>query len=573
MKKLFAYLKYYKKESVLGPLFKLLEAFFDLMVPLVMAKIIDVGIKNNDKPYIFKMCAVLVGLAFIGITCSITAQYFCAKASAGFAKKLKSSLFAHINTLSYTEIDTLGTSSLITRMTSDMNLLQSAVNMALRLLLRSPFIVFGAMITAFTIDVKCALIFTVTIPVLAAAVFGIMLGTVPLYKNVQQKLDKVMLRTRENLTGVRVIRAFCKEESETKAFNEENDILVKFQKFAGRISALLNPLTFIIINAASAYLIYTGALRVSQGNLTQGEVVALYNYMAQILVELVKLANLIITLTKAVACAKRISAVYDLESSQKFPETLSEKEDTSIPVKFSHVGLCYKNASDEALSDISFEVKKGESVGIIGSTGSGKSSLVNLIPRFYDNTTGSIFIDGIEIQKYPKEVLRNKIGVVPQRAVLFRGTIEENIRWGNENATEEDIREAVKVSQSEDTVNGKGLDFMLSQGGTNLSGGQRQRLTIARALVKKPEILILDDSASALDYATDARLREALTKLDNKPTVFIVSQRTASVMGCSKIIVMDDGKVSAIGTHEELLKSSEIYMEIYSSQFGKEKAV
>lgn len=576
MKKLLKYLKDYKKESVLGPLFKLLESLFDLLVPIVMAKIIDEGIGNSDKTVILEMGGLLALFAFIGIVCSLTAQYFCAKAAVGFTRGLKSALFAHINTLSYTEIDSLTTSSLITRMTSDMNQLQNAVNLALRLLLRSPFIVFGAMIAAFMIDVKGALVFAVTIPVLSAVVFGIMLGTVPLYKKVQAKLDRVLLRTRENLTGVRVIRAFCKEESEKKAFNEDNDTLVKFQLFAGKISALLNPLTFIIINAASAYLIYVGALRVDGGFIKQGEVIALYNYMAQILVELIKLANLIITMTKAAACAGRISGVFDIRSSQKFPEKESFSKETAensdSAVVFSHVGLKYKNASDEALTDISFEAKKGESIGIIGSTGSGKTSLINLIPRFYDKTSGEIFIDGIKIEDYPKEILREKIGIVPQRAVLFRGTVEENIRWGNEEASAEDIENAVRVSQSADIVNQKGLDFMIEQGGKNLSGGQKQRLCIARAIVKKSEILILDDSASALDYATDLRLRTEISKLSWNPTVFIVSQRTASVMSCDKIIVLDDGEISAVGTHDELLEKSPVYNEIYSSQFKKEGA-
>ncbi len=576
MKKLLKYLKDYKKESVLGPLFKLLESLFDLLVPIVMAKIIDDGIGNSDKSVILEMAGLLALFSFIGIVCSLTAQYFCAKAAVGFTGDLKSALFAHINTLSYAEIDSLTTSSLITRMTSDMNQLQNAVNLALRLLLRSPFIVFGAMIAAFMIDVKGALVFAVTVPVLSAVVFGIMSGTVSLYKKVQAKLDRVLLRTRENLTGVRVIRAFCKEESEKKAFSEDNEALVKFQLFAGKISALLNPLTFIIINAASAYLIYVGALRVDGGFIRQGEVIALYNYMAQILVELIKLANLIITMTKAAACAGRISAVFDIRSSQKFPEKKSfagkTAENSDSAVIFSHVGLKYKNASDEALTNISFEAKKGESIGIIGSTGSGKTSLINLIPRFYDKTSGEIFIDGIKIEDYPKEILREKIAVVPQRAVLFRGTVEENIRWGNEEASAEDIKNAVRVSRSADIVNQKGLDFMIEQGGKNLSGGQKQRLCIARAIVKKSEILILDDSASALDYATDLKLRTEISKLSWNPTVFIVSQRTASVMSCDKIIVLDDGEISAVGTHDELLEKSPVYNEIYSSQFKKEGA-
>lgn len=574
MKKLFSYLKDYKKESVLGPLFKLLEASFDLMVPVVMARIIDVGIKNSDKSYIMKMCGVLLLLAAVGFACSVTAQFFAAKASAGFAKKLKQSLFGHINTLSFSEIDTLGTSSLITRMTSDMNQLQNAVNLGLRLLLRSPFIVFGAMIMAFTIDVKAALVFVVAIPLLSAVVFGIMLGSIPLYKKVQQKLDRVMLRTRENLTGVRVIRAFGKEESEKQAFSEENEALVKIQRFAGKISALMNPVTYVIINLAAAVLIYTGGLRVDSGYITQGEVIALYNYMSQILVELIKLANMIITITKAAACWNRINGVFEIKSSIEYPDTLDKSlsESSEEAVRFENVGMIYKNASDEALTDISFTVKKGETVGIIGSTGSGKSTLVNLIPRLYDVSSGNVYVNGINVKEYPRDELRKKTGIVLQKAVLFRGTIRDNIKWGNENASDSEITAALETAQAADVVKGKkgGLDHMIEQGGKNLSGGQRQRLTIARAIVRRPEILILDDSASALDYATDAGLRKAISGLDYSPTVFIVSQRAASVMNADRIIVMEDGKISASGTHEELLKSSEVYSEIYSSQFKKE---
>ncbi|MGN0695872.1 MAG: ABC transporter ATP-binding protein [Oscillospiraceae bacterium] len=574
MKKLFSYLSSYKKESVLGPLFKLLEAGFDLLVPIVMARIIDVGIKNSDSAYIMKMCGVLLLLAAVGFACSITAQYFAAKASAGFAKKLKQSLFGHINTLSFSEIDELGTSSLITRMTSDMNQLQSAVNLGLRLLLRSPFIVFGAMIMAFTIDVKAALIFVVAIPVLAAVVFGIMIGSIPLYRKVQQKLDKVMLRTRENLTGVRVIRAFGKEEAEKQAFAEENDALVSFQKFAGKISALMNPVTYVIINLAAAVLIYVGGQQTDAGLVTQGEVVALYNYMSQILVELIKLANMIITMTKAAACWNRINAVFDMKPGIEYPDTLNKslKESAEEAVRFEGACMTYKNASEEALTDITFTVKRGETVGIIGSTGSGKSTLVNLIPRLYDVSSGAVYVNGINVKEYPKDELRKKIGIVLQKAVLFRGTIRDNIKWGNEEATDSEIMAAVNTAQASDVVNGKkgGLDHMIEQGGKNLSGGQRQRLTIARAIVRRPEILILDDSASALDYATDAGLRKAISELDYSPTVFIVSQRTASVMNADKIIVMEDGNISAMGTHEELLRTSEVYSEIYSSQFKKE---
>lgn len=573
-KKMFHFLKDHKKESVLGPLFKLLEASFDLLVPVVMASMIDVGIKNSDKPYIMKMFGVLLLLAAVGFVCSITAQYFAAKASAGFAKKLKQSLFRHINTLSYSEIDTLGTSSLITRMTSDMNQLQNAVNLGLRLLLRSPFIVVGAMVMAFTIDVKAALVFVVAIPLLSAVVFGIMLGSIPLYKKVQQKLDKVMLRTRENLTGVRVIRAFGKEESEKQAFAEENGALVKIQQFAGKISALMNPVTYVIINIAAAVLIYTGGLRVDSGYITQGEVIALYNYMSQILVELIKLANMIITITKAAACWNRINAVFEIEPGISYPDALDSSlaESSDEAVRFENVGMIYKNASGEALTDISFTVKRGETVGVIGSTGSGKSTLVNLIPRLYDVSSGSVYVNGINVKEYPRDELRRKIGIVLQKAVLFRGNIRDNVKWGNENASDSEINAALEAARAADVVNGKkgGLDYMIEQGGKNLSGGQRQRLTIARALVRRPEILILDDSASALDYATDAKLRKAISELDYSPTVFIVSQRTASVMNADKIIVMEDGKISAVGTHEELLKSSEVYSEIYSSQFKKE---
>ncbi|MCI5751598.1 MAG: ABC transporter ATP-binding protein/permease [Oscillospiraceae bacterium] len=574
MKKLFSYLSSYKKESILGPLFKLLEAAFDLMVPVVVAQMIDVGIKNSDSAYIMKMCGVLLLLAAVGFACSITAQYFAAKASAGFAKKLKQSLFGHINTLSFSEIDELGTSSLITRMTSDMNQLQSAVNLGLRLLLRSPFIVFGAMIMAFTIDVKAALVFVVAIPLLAAVVFGIMIGSIPLYKKVQQKLDKVMLRTRENLTGVRVIRAFGKEEAEKQAFDEENEALVAIQKFAGKISALMNPVTYVLINLAAAVLIYIGGQQTDAGMVTQGEVVALYNYMSQILVELIKLASLIITMTKAAACWTRINSVFGMKPGIEYPDTLDKSltESADEAVRFENVGMTYKNAPEEALTGISFTVKRGETVGVIGSTGSGQSTLVNLIPRLYDVSTGSVYVNGINVKEYPKDELRRKIGIVLQKAVLFRGTIRENIKWGNETASDSEIMAAVTTAQAADVVNGKkgGLDHMIEQGGRNLSGGQRQRLTIARAIVRRPEILILDDSASALDYATDAKLRKSISELDYSPTVFIVSQRTASVMNADKIIVLEDGRISAMGTHEELLKTSEVYNEIYSSQFKKE---
>ncbi len=572
MKKVFSYLKDYKKESILGPVFKLMEASFDLMVPIVMAEIIDTGVNNADKPYIIRMCGVLVLLAILGLAFSITAQYFAAKAAAGFDKKLKSALFAHINSLSFSETDTIGTSSLITRMTGDMNILRNSVNLGLRLLLRSPFIVFGAMIMAFTIDVRSALVFAAVIPILAAVVFGIMLGTIPLYGKVQSKLDTILRRTRENLSGVRVIRAFCKETDEKEAFNRENEELTVHQKFAGKISALMNPVTYLIINLAVIVLIYTGALRVDSGNLTQGQVVALYNYMSQILVELVKLANMIITLTKAAACAKRISEIFDTKSSLEYPETLTAKEDPADAVRFVNACLRYKNSSADALSDISFSVKKGETVGIIGATGSGKSSLVNMIPRLYDASSGEVIVNGVNVKDYPRDVLRQKIGIVLQKAALFHGSIRDNIKWGAPDASDEEIWNAVNAAQAADVVNSKdgGLDYIIEQGGRNLSGGQKQRLTIARALVRKPEILILDDSASALDFATDAKLRKAISVLDYEPTVFIVSQRTSSVMNADKIIVLDDGGISAVGTHEELLKTSPVYSEIYMSQFKKE---
>lgn len=572
MKKIFAYLGDYKKESILGPLFKLTEAAFDLMVPLVMAKIIDVGVKNSDRDYAVKMCGVLVILAAVGLACSVTAQYFAAKASAGFEKKLKSDLFRHINTLTYTEIDTLGTASLITRMTSDMNQLRNSVNMALRLLLRSPFIVFGAVIMAVRIDLKTALVFFGTVPLLTAAVAGVTLGTIPLYKKVQKKLDGVLLRTRENLAGVRVIRAFRKETEEKEKFFEENDELAAMQKFAGKISALLNPGTFLIINLAIVVLIDTGAVRVDGGYITQGEVVALYNYMSQILTELIKLAMVIVMLTKAAACSKRVSDVFAVQPSMTYPDTLSEKENTEIAVSFDHVSFAYKGAAGEAVSDISFTAKKGETIGIIGPTGSGKSTVVNLIPRLYDVTSGNVCVNGIDVKKYPKDMLRLKIGIVLQKAVLFRGTIRDNIKWGNPAASDNEINAAVNAAQAADVVKGKegGLDCIIEQGGKNLSGGQRQRLAIARALVRRPEILILDDSASALDFATDAALRKSISELDFHPTVFIVSQRAASVMNADKIIVLEDGRVSAVGTHEDLLETSEVYSEIYSSQFKKE---
>ena len=583
MKKLLVYLKDYKKESVLGPLFKLLEATFELIVPLVMAAIIDTGVATGDKSYIMKMCMVLVLLAVIGLTCSVTAQYFAAKAAVGFATKLRHALFAHIERLSFTEMDTVGTATLITRMTSDVNQVQNGVNLVLRLFLRSPFIVFGAMVMAFTIDVKAALVFVVTIPLLSIIVFGIMLISIPLYKKVQSALDKVLGITRENLTGSRVIRAFNKEDDEKVHFNENNDLLTRAQIYVGKISALMNPLTYVIINGAIVVLVWTGAVRVDNGYITQGEVVALINYMSQILVELVKLANLIININKSIACGNRIQSIFEMQpsitdgSGQKVDkvqtDTVDRSEEAEYAVEFSHVGLTYAGAGDESLTDIDFKVKKGETIGIIGGTGSGKSSVVNLIPRFYDVTSGFIKVDGKDVKDYPLEELRGKIGTVLQKAVLFHGTIRENLKWGNPDATEEDLNRAITVAQAKEFVDTKegGLDFEIEQGGKNLSGGQRQRLTIARAVVKKPEILILDDSASALDFATDAALRKAIREMEGETTVFIVSQRAASIQHADRIVVLDDGKIVGLGTSEELLESCEVYQEIYNSQFKKQE--
>lgn len=570
MKKLLVYLKAYKKETVLAPLFKMLEASFELFVPLVIAAIIDTGIENKDVPYIVRMAVVLVVLAVVGLTCSLTAQYFSAKAAVGFAAKLKSALFAHIESLSFKEIDTLGTSTLITRMTSDINQVQSGVNLVLRLFLRSPFIVFGAMIMAFTIDVKAALIFVVAIPLLAVVVFGIMLISIPLFKKVQGALDMVLGITRQNLTGVRVIRAFNKEQSEIENFDEKNAVLTGLQKFVGKISALMNPVTFIIVNGAIAALIWTGAIRVDAGILTQGQVVALVNYMSQILVELVKLANLIITVTKAVACGNRIQSVFEIKPSMEEGSTkYSAQPKDGYAVEFKNVNLCYNDGADNSLTGIDFSVKKGETVGIIGGTGSGKSSLVGLIPRFYAATQGEVLVDGINVNEYSFDELRAHVGIVMQKAVLFKGTIRENLKWGRNDATDEELWEAIDAAQAREFVETKegGLDFEIAQGGKNLSGGQKQRLTIARALVRKPDILILDDSASALDYATDAKLRAAIAALPGNMTVFIVSQRTASIMHADKIIVLDDGQMAGMGTQKELLENCEVYKEIYNSQF------
>lgn len=578
MKKLLRFLKDYKKESILAPLFKMLEATFELLVPLVMAAIIDVGIAKADQPYIIRMCLVMIALGVIGLVCSITAQYFSAKAAVGFSTKLRHALFAHIESLSFSEMDKLGTSTLITRMTSDVNQAQSGVNLVLRLFLRSPFIVIGAMVMAFTVDSKAAVTFVVTIPLLCIVVFGVMLISIPLYRKVQAGLDKVLSITRENLTGIRVIRAFAKEEEELEHFRESNEALTRLQMFVGKISSLMNPITYVIINMATVVLIYVGAIRVDNGVLTQGEVVALVNYMSQILVELVKLANLIITVTKAIACGNRIQSVFEMQPSftrsdlQGVSKPAVQEKDSPYILEFDHVGLTYRDASEESLTNVNLKVKPGETIGIIGGTGSGKSSLVHLIPRFYDATKGEVRFHGVNVKEYPLEELRERIGMVMQKAVLFQGTIADNLRWGKEDATEEDMWEALTVAQAKEFVETKegGLDFTISQGGKNLSGGQRQRMTIARAVVKKPEILILDDSASALDYATDLKLRQAIAGMKEKATVFIVSQRTSSIRGADQIVVLDDGQIAATGTHEELLKNCDIYREIYESQYKKE---
>ena len=572
MRKLFANLKEYRKESILGPLFKLLEAGFELIVPLVVAAIIDRGIGGGDQGYILRMCGVLVALGLVGLLCSVTAQYFAARASVGFTKKLRHDLYSHIQGFSYQTLDRIGISTLITRMTSDMNQVQTGLNLALRLLLRSPFVVFGAMIMAFTIDVKAALWFAAAIPALSVVVFSIMLVSMPLYKKVQGLLDQVLGATRENLTGVRVLRAFGKEEEEIAAFGRKNDALTAMQKHVGHISALMNPVTYVIINLAILLLIRTGALRVEAGIITQGAVVALYNYMSQILVELIKLANLIITITKSLACLKRIQGVLDMPAGETVDETLP-RGDARCRVQMIHAGLRYSEGAAEALEDVNLSVLPGQTVGVIGGTGSGKSTLVSLIPRFYEATEGQVLVDGTDVRALPPEQLRGRIGVVPQKAVLFQGTIRENLQWGNENATDEEIMRAVEAAQAADVVAAKGgLDARIEQGGRNLSGGQRQRLTIARALVRRPDILILDDSSSALDFATDAALRASLRQLDYGPTVFIVSQRTSSIQHADQIVVLDDGRVAGIGRHGELLESCPVYREIYDSQFRKEGA-
>lgn len=574
MKKLLFFLKDYKKESILGPLFKLLEASFELLVPLVMAAIIDVGIAGGDKGYVMKMCGVLVLLALIGLVCSLTAQFFAAKAAVGFAAKLRHALFSHIQGFSFSELDEVGSATLITRMTSDVNQVQSGVNLVLRLFLRSPFIVFGAMIMAFTIDVKAAMIFVVTIPALAVVVFGIMLISIPLFKKVQAGLDEVLRITRENLTGVRVIRAFHKEEEEEEHFREKNTFLTGLQLHVGKISALMNPLTYVLINLGLVALIWTGGLRVHTGAITQGEVVALVNYMSQILVELVKLANLIITVTKAVACGNRIESVLEMNSTMEDGTEERGKDAAEYLVDFENVSMRYQGGGAEAVSGITLRVKPGETIGIIGGTGAGKSTVVNLIPRFYDISGGSLRVNGRDVREYELKSLRDMIGIVPQKAVLFSGTIRENMQWGKSEATDEEIYEALEIAQAKDFVEEKDgkLDARIDQGGKNLSGGQRQRLTIARALIKKPKILILDDSASALDYATDANLRRAIRNMKDSPTVFLVSQRAASILHADQILVLDDGEAVGLGTHEELLQKCEVYQEIYYSQFSKESA-
>lgn len=572
MKKLFVYLKNYKKQCVLAPLFKMLEACFELFIPLVVAAIIDTGIANGDTSYVVWCCVIMVALGAIGLTCTMFAQYFSAYCAVGFVSSVKHGLFKHISSLSYKEIDTLGTSTMITRMTSDINQLQTGVNLTLRLFMRSPVIVFGAMIMAFIVDVEASLIFVVTIPLLALVVFGIILSTIPLYKKVQNRLDRVMSTSRENLTGVRVIRAFGLEEREKHKFHHQTEELNMAQRFVGRISAIMNPATYAIVNISIAILIWQGAIQVDHGNLTQGQVIALYNYMSQILIELVKLANLIVTITKAVASGNRIEAIFEIEPSQSSGDVKSFDESANV-VEFKNAYLRYEGSPEYSLENISFDAKAGECIGIIGGTGSGKTSLVNMIGRFYDAEKGQVLFGGKDTKNYDLEFLREEIGIVPQKAVLFRGTVRDNLKWGNKNATDKEILSAIESAQATDVLNSKseGLDYVIEEGGKNLSGGQKQRYTIARALVKRPRVLILDDSASALDYATDAKLRKSIKELDFKPTTFIVSQRTSSIMSCDKIIVLDDGKIVGMGKHDELLDSCLVYQEIYASQFKEEK--
>ena len=570
LKKILKYIRGYGKECVLGPLFKLLEASFELLIPLVVARIVDVGIAGRDQGYVVKMVLVMALLGVIGLVCAVTAQYFAAKAAVGFAARLRHAVMEHLLGLSYTEIDRVGTSTMITRMTSDVNQVQNGVNLTLRLLLRSPFVVFGAMIMAFTIDARAASVFAGVIPVLCFIVFGIMLITMPMYRRVQGKLDGVTSATRQNLAGVRVLRAFCKEEAEVASFEKQTEELTRHQLTAGRISALMNPVTYVVINTAIVLLIHVGALQVDAGILTQGQVVALYNYMTQILVELIKMANLIITMTKAVACGNRIGAVLELKSSQE--DGANEARNLAGRVEFKDVTARYAGAGDASLENISFTAEPGQTVGIIGGTGSGKTTLVNLISRFYDAAEGSVLIDGVDVNTLQREDLRSRVGVVPQKAVLFKGTIRENLKWGKADATDEELMAALELAQAREVVEGKegGLDAVVEQGGTNFSGGQRQRLTIARALVRKPGILILDDSASALDYATDAKLRMAIRNMEAAPTTFIVSQRAASVRYADKILVLDDGRLVGQGKHDELLKNCPVYQEVYYSQFPRE---
>lgn len=593
MKGLLKYLKDYKAESVLGPLFKMLEASFELFVPLVVASMIDIGIRNQDTGYILKMAGVLVLLAAIGLTCSLTAQFFAAKAAVGFSTALRNALFAHINSLSYHEQDKIGTATLITRMTSDVNQVQSGLNLTLRLLLRSPFIVFGAMVMAFTVDTKAAMVFTVAIPALSVVVFGIMAVSMPLYKKVQRQLDQVTRSARENLTGVRVIRAFSRQKNEMEHFEASNDQLVKVQVFVGKISALMNPVTYVIINLAIVAVVWISGKQVDAGRITQGETVALVNYMSQILVELIKMANLIVSISKALACANRINRVFEEKTSIEDPVSFAHKEDVGVSsetgsglqkntseigkkrskICFSHVSFAYNGSKEDSLTDISFQAEKGQTIGIIGGTGSGKTTLVNLIPRFYDVREGSILLDGRDVRTWPLRELREKFGVVPQKAVLFKGSLRENMKWGKADASDEEIYQALAIAQARDFVEakGKGLKLFIEQGGKNLSGGQRQRLTIARALVRKPEILIMDDSASALDFATDARLRKAIREETRDMTVFLVSQRVATVRGADQIIVLDDGKIAGIGTHRQLLDGCQIYREICQSQLSEKE--
>ena len=568
MKKLLKYLRGYEKESIIGPLFKMLEASFELIVPIIMANIIDIGIRNQDKGYIMKAAFILVFFGVLGLVCSLTAQYFAAKAALGFGTELRKDLFHHINSLSFSELDVIGTSTLITRITSDVNQVQSGVNLVLRLFLRSPFIVVGAFIMALTISLRATIIFAIAIPVLSLIIYGVVAYTIPLYKKVQKNLDKVSKSTRENLTGVRVVRAFSRQESEMKEFEESSEALFHLQMFVGKISALLNPMTYIVVNLAIIAIIWVGGLQVDTGSMTQGDVTALVSYMTQILLALVALSNLIVSFTKATASASRINDVFDLHTTLTDDGTMHQVIESPVnKVEFKDVVFSYQNATEASLNRISFEVKSGETIGIIGGTGAGKSTLVNLLPRFYEATHGTIFIDDIPVQKYPFEQLRSKIGIVPQKAVLFKGTIRQNMQWRKSDATDEEIYQALEIAQAKDFVDAKeGLDTMIMQGGKNLSGGQRQRLTIARALVDNPEILILDDSASALDYATDAKLRKAIADHTNQMTVFLVSQRAASMLNADKIIVLDDGDVVGMGKHEQLLENCDIYREIYMSQ-------